>query len=121
MASPEIHNAILAHSVWKSMLLAAVEIGRSDLTLANVLREDQCDFGRWLLALPADGPMAQSEHFRRVRLLHTEFHACAGEVLLACREGDQEGARALMSEGSHFMAASRALTQALREWDESSI
>ena len=44
----EITKAIGAHGMWKTRLRMAVESGKVDYNIAEVQRDNCCEFGRWL-------------------------------------------------------------------------
>ena len=117
MSEMELHpidRAIAAHARWKSLLRQAIEAGRSEWTAERVRPDDQCDFGRWLLARsPAE---KASAHFQTVRELHAKFHLEASRVLELALAGRGSEATAAMAIGSPFAAVSSKLTTAMTAW-----
>lgn len=109
-----IRAAVGAHGVWKLRLKTAISLSKSDLAVADVCRDDLCEFGKWLHGptLPAD--LRQSEEFRSIRNKHANFHKCAGDVLGLALSG-QKGAAQARLDGD-FAALSQDLTMSMRQW-----
>ena len=107
----EITKAIAAHGMWKTRLRSAIDTGKSDFKVSVVQTDDQCDFGKWLKALPATTPHKQS-----VSKLHATFHTAAAGVLQLAVSGKRAEAEAAMGAASTFSEASSALTREMMEW-----
>jgi hypothetical protein len=114
----KIDHGIAAHARWKYRLMAAIETGKSEWTVSGMRSDDQCEFGKWFLALPLSDRL--SEHWRKIKDLHTEFHKTASEVLELALAGRKEEAEAAMSLGSRFASISSDLTMAMTAWKEAS-
>ncbi len=109
-----LDRAIAAHARWKYRLMEAIETGKSQWHVADMRRDDGCDFGKWLLALPLSERLAPS--CQRVRSLHTDFHSVAADVLELALAGRKEEATAAMALHSRFAAVSSGLTMAVMAW-----
>ncbi|MEZ5798902.1 MAG: CZB domain-containing protein [Paracoccaceae bacterium] len=109
-----IWAAIGAHGVWKMRLKTAITLGKSDLTVANVCRDDLCDFGKWLNSPSLPAALRQSDDFRTIRARHAEFHKCAGDVLGLALSGQKDAA--LTRLDGDFAAQSQGLALAMRQW-----
>jgi hypothetical protein len=108
--------AIVFHAKWKYRLMDAINTGRSEWRVGDVRTDNSCDFGKWLLALPLSGRL--DENCKKVRALHSEFHALAANVLELALAGRKEEATAAMALGSRFAAVSSSLTMAVTAWKE---
>ncbi|MCC6710685.1 MAG: CZB domain-containing protein, partial [Gammaproteobacteria bacterium] len=78
MTTVEFTAALGAHATWKSKLQSAIEAGKCDFTVAEVRRDDACQFGQWLHATPG---LLQDQRFTTVNELHLRFHEEAARVL----------------------------------------
>ena len=111
-----LDHAIAAHAKWKYRLMDAINTGRSEWHVSDVRTDSACEFGKWLAALSLSERL--SEHCRKVRALHTEFHSLAAEVLELALAGRKEEATAAMALGSRFAVMSSNLTMAVIAWKE---
>jgi len=102
-----------SHAMWKHHLASALGTGRAPRPLAEVRREDACDFGAWLLGTEALRP---DPAFVPVRALHLRFHQEAARALELVLDGQREAAGRALSEGGPFERASRDLEDALERW-----
>lgn len=115
MQDPDkIVHAIAAHAKWKFRLREAIETGTSEWTVNEVQKDDRCDFGMWLQALPADE--RKSEHWETVRQLHAQFHKEAAEVLRLALAGRRQEAEAAIAQGSQFAKTTTKLTITMTAW-----
>jgi hypothetical protein len=108
-----IDTAIAAHGQWRKRLEEAIASGKSELSAAQAQRDDACDLGRWLHALPL--PDRSPKHYDEVLRLHAEFHATAGRILGLALARDQEAAKR-MEFGNEFTLCSGRLILALHHW-----
>lgn len=112
----EIIRAIVAHGFWKERLEAAVATGKSDITTRQAGDDKRCAFGQWLYRLPA--VQQESQHFKKVKTLHTNFHREASKVLRFALSGQKLLAeKAIDVRGSYTIAGSD-LRKAMTEWKE---
>ena len=110
----EIMNAVGAHGVWKMRLKSAIESGKSQFQVATVQKDNQCDFGKWLHSLQATAQT--SEHYKKVRQLHSEFHREAAHVLDLALNGKKADAEKSVTAGGAFFRLSSELTAGLMSW-----
>lgn len=113
MTTVEFTAALGAHATWKSKLQAAIEVGKCDHTVAEVRRDDACQFGRWLHATPG---LLQDQRYTTVKALHSRFHEEAARVLAMALAGEKEAALAEVAVGKPFSAISAALTREVVAW-----
>ena len=90
--SDALDKAVSAHAKWKYHLMDAIDTGKSAWRVGDVRSDHACDFGKWLIALPLSDRL--SEHAKKVRTLHAEFHGLAADVLEMALAGRKEEARA---------------------------
>ena len=111
-----LDHAIAAHAKWKYRLMDAINTGKSEWHVSDVRTDNACEFGKWLSALPLSERL--SEHCRKVRALHAEFHWLAADVLELALAGRKDEATAAMALRSRFAAVSSSLTMAVIAWKE---
>lgn len=111
-----LDRAIAAHAKWKYRLMDAIDTGKSEWRVSDVRTDSACEFGKWLVGLPLSERL--SEHSKKVRALHTEFHGLAADVLELALAGRKAEATAAMALRSPFAAASSNLTMAVLAWKE---
>jgi hypothetical protein len=114
--SEALDHAIAAHAKWKYRLMEAIDTGKSQWRVEDVRTDNACDFGKWLVGLPLSERL--SEHAKKVRTLHAEFHVLAAEVLELALAGRKAEATAAMALRSRFAAGSSNLTMAVTAWKE---
>ena len=110
----EIIQAIVAYDFWKERLEATVATGRSDITVEHIDDDKRCAFGKWLCGLPA--VEQESQHCKRVKTLHANFHREAGRVLRLALGGRKHLAKKAMNVGGPYGIACSDLRKALMEW-----
>lgn len=110
----EVGRAITAHADWKARLKQCVADGRCDASATDALRDDRCELGRWLYALPAEARAERA--WALVRDMHANFHHEAAEVVTLVQEGDVKGALGSLEPGAPFEVASRRLLELLEDW-----
>jgi hypothetical protein len=111
-----LDRAIAAHAKWKYRLMEAVDTGKSEWRVGDVRTDSLCEFGKWLSALPLS--LSLSEHSKKVRALHAEFHGLAADVLELALAGRKAEATAAMALRSRFAEVSSNLTMAVIAWKE---
>jgi Chemoreceptor zinc-binding domain len=111
-----LDHAIASHAKWKYRLMEAIDTGKSEWHVGDVRGDNGCDFGKWLIALPLSERL--SEHSKKVRLLHAEFHGLAADVLELALAGRKAEATAAMALRSRFAEVSSNLTMAVLAWKE---
>jgi hypothetical protein len=109
-----LDHAIAAHAKWKYRLMEAIDTGKSQWRVADVRTDNACDFGKWLGGLPLSERL--SEHAKKVRTLHAEFHGLAADVLELALAGRKAEATAAMALRSRFAEVSSSLTMAVTAW-----
>jgi hypothetical protein len=109
-----IDKAILAHKEWKNRLESAIAMGHSDFKPAIVMKDNVCEFGKWLYSLSVDEK--SSENYDIVRNLHAEFHKIAGDILQDAISGNIDEAKAKFLFGGTYGIASSKLCAALYDW-----
>jgi methyl-accepting chemotaxis protein len=96
-------------------LRTAIETGKSEWKPEVVEAFDQCEFGKWLYALPDSEK--RSQHWERVQAFHSRFHSIAGKILRMAIDGHKmEADEILSSSRSEFSDASAQLTNSMVEW-----
>ncbi len=111
----QLQKAIAAHGAWKQRLRSAIATGKTAFQLADVRKDDCCDFGRWLYS--CQGSHRESPHWDCVRGHHATFHKEAAEVLQEAIEGDPgKATEAVISAASPFRAACHNLSEAISAW-----
>lgn len=114
--SDALDKAIAAHAKWKYRLMDAIDSGKSPWRVGDVRTDHACEFGKWLIGLLLSERL--SDHAKKVRTLHAEFHGLAADVLEMALAGRKEEARAAMAFGSRFASVSSDLTATIMEWKE---
>lgn len=110
----EINKAIGAHGMWKQRLRQAVDSGQSEFTVERVRPDNQCEFGKWLHALPPTDKI--SVNWKSVQELHAKFHTEAARVLELALKGQKQKADEGLSPDSGFAKVSLELTSAMMKW-----
>jgi hypothetical protein len=106
-------KAVQSHAQWKIRLQSAISTGKSDFDPAQVRQDNQCDFGKWLYAVPHG---ERDELWRTAVDLHAKFHKEAGAILATALAGDKDQAKAAMTEGSAYAQISRELSGHMMKW-----
>ncbi len=109
--------AIKAHAQWKDRLRKAAETRTSDVSPEHACVDNRCQFGKWIYADGALLPLQQKgTEYEKVRQLHAQFHASAGEALRKALAGDREGYDRDTAPLGSFHRISTELTAALISW-----
>jgi hypothetical protein len=111
-----LDQALAAHAKWKYRLMEAIDTGKSQWRVNEVRTDNSCQFGKWLFALPLSDRL--SEHSKKVKALHAEFHGLAADVLELALAGRKDEATAAMAMRSRFATVSSNLTMAVMAWKE---
>ncbi|WP_165251407.1 CZB domain-containing protein [Paludisphaera soli] len=112
--SASLDHAIAAHAKSKFRLREAIKTGRSEWSVENVRPDDQCEFGKWLNALPLSDRMRKE--WREVKVLHSQFHTAAASVLESATSGRMVEAEAAMAPGGAFSDISTKLVRHITDW-----
>ena len=116
MNAQEITKAIGAHGLWKSRVQLVIDTGKTDTPPEKIQDDALCDFGKWLNGLP---PAEQtSEHYKKVRNLHTLFHREAANVVRMALKQQKTVAMEAMGLHGSYTRASGDLTRAMMEWQK---
>ena len=110
----EIDRAIDAHGAWRARLAEAVESGQCAGDPTQVERDDLCELGRWLHALPVES--RADETCLSVFEMHSWFHREAGRVVKLVQDQRLDEARAAIAPDSLFDVSSRQLVELLERW-----
>ncbi|MEC3861650.1 CZB domain-containing protein [Mesobacterium sp. TK19101] len=111
----QIKEATQAHGAWKQKLCEAVKSGTLPKPARDIACDDQCSFGKWLHMLKADSTVAVSMHFRRVMVMHADFHKEAGRIAGLIEDGASAQALAALN-GSNLQDRSGKLEAAMADW-----
>jgi len=103
--------------MWKNRLKTAIATRKSDVPVAKVCQDNQCEFGKWLYAL--DG-RKRTSRWQCVKAHHADFHKEASAVLQLALEGRKDEATARLSESSKFAVISSQLTKEMMDWSNES-
>lgn len=109
-----IDKYIAQHGQWKRRLRETIETGQSTITPADLRKDNQCEFGKWLYSLGSEA----GEHGRlaKIRRLHAEFHQQAAEIVRLVQAGKADEAAKSMELRGEYAKASSALTVAMMGW-----
>ena len=116
MNKESIDAALAAHSQWKKRLQDAIENGKSEFKPEVVKTDNACQFGQWLYSLPTQ--VQKTSDFIKVKQLHADFHAIAGEILNLAITGKKEIAREKIESGKEYSHATGKLVLALQSWKD---
>lgn len=107
VAGLNFKTAIDAHMKWKIRLEQYIQ-GKSeeDLKVEVISRDDQCPLGKWIHG-PGGGRFGNLREFQEMKMEHSRFHLCAGDVLACAVAGDAEGAMLKLRSGDYVRASER--------------
>ena len=111
----QVREAIVAHGLWKSRMLEALETGKAAIMAGAAGSDRECPLGRWMQGGMNDAPSALP-HLSAVREAHARLHAEAAELLELAGKGSLEEVRARTAAGGSFTRTSVALTRELMAW-----
>jgi hypothetical protein len=107
IAGLDFKKAIDAHMKWKVRLERCIGgTGEEDLKVEVVSRDDQCPLGIWIHG-PGGQRFGNLREFQEMKMEHSRFHLCAGDVLACCLAGDHEGATDKLRSGDYTRASER--------------
>jgi len=94
LSSLDFDGVTQAHMNWKHKLRGFLAGEGEPPDPEVVSRDDKCVLGCWI---HGEGQRFASDlHYTRLRDKHADFHLCAGQVIRAKQNGDEEGARRLL-------------------------
>lgn len=114
----QIKEAVGAHGCWKLQLKEAVAVGRLPWPAEQISRDDQCTFGKWLLALGEDPEIGETRHFQAVTEAHSRFHQAAGYIATCVEKNRPDAAAELLNSGD-FQKIADQLGKAIIDWRKS--
>lgn len=109
-----LRDAADAHVAWKRRLDDAVATGKHDLQVADVRRDDNCAFGKFLYSDDIDAETRQGKPYQVIRRLHAEFHETAANVLHLVALSRREEASQVMTD--EYKLRSEKLMRGLFKW-----
>lgn len=119
MDKQEISNSISEHAIWKLNLNSMIHTGKLDIPIEKIGDDKACAFGKWFSEPAAAAELKSSEHYKKVKKLHAEFHKIAAKVADLASKGEKAEAEKLMEFGGEFAAISSKLTEAMLKWKDS--
>jgi methyl-accepting chemotaxis protein len=108
----DLDEARRLHARWRERLEHAAAGGHAALDTATTADAGQCAFGAWLKGEGQERHGGQAA-WRQCVQRHDDFHRAAGSVAAALNRGDPAAARAMLSAGTPFAGAERALLAAI--------
>src|SRR5664279_3859872 len=93
----EIVKAVETHWKWKMRLRSAINSEKADGNVAEIAKDDVCEFGQWLYGSTIPDTVRASGDYASVRKLHADFHKCAANILECVSNGQKTQANALMT------------------------
>ncbi len=112
----DFDQVILAHSRWKIKVKEFIA-GNATIDVNTVGRDDQCEFGKWLLneglkyaSLPA---------FAQLQSKHTAFHKTVAQVVVQAKSLPKDKAIELLGFGSDYGRASSECINAISDLKKS--
>jgi hypothetical protein len=114
-----LDKAIAAHAAWKARLRSAANSGKFDGMTTVVKADNRCDLGKWLHSASLSAGDKQTEHYRKVKQLHAEFHQEAAKVVELALSGQKDAAQEAIGIGGPYTKVSSALTDAMVQWRDS--
>lgn len=116
----DIENALGAHALWKMRLRAAIHQGKIETAVADIARDDRCEFGKWLYGPAVPNNARASSHFATVVRLHAEFHKVAAQIAELAVSGSKEAATKRLNSGD-YTRTSEELARAMRAWRDAAL
>ncbi len=107
VAGLNFKTAIDAHMKWKVRLEQYIQ-GNSneELKVETVSRDDICPLGKWIHST-GSSKFGHVREFQEMKMEHSRFHLCAGDVLACAVAGDAEGAMQKLRSGDYVRASER--------------
>lgn len=113
----EVNSAIATHSIWKSRLERAIDAGVFDSPVETIARDDECNFGKWLLyGQSITQAIRDTEEYKRVADTHAKFHHAAAKVVELAISDDKIGAAKLMASTGEYTLITTKLVRELEAW-----
>lgn len=107
IAGLNFKTAIDAHMKWKVRLEKCLQSDNEEgLQVEIVSRDDQCPLGKWIHGVGGER-FGNLREFQEMKMEHSRFHLCAGDVLACCLAGDKEGASQKLRSGDYTRASER--------------
>jgi len=107
VAGLNFKTAIDAHMKWKVRLEKCLASDNEEgLKVEAVSRDDQCPLGKWIHGVGGER-FGNLREFQEMKMEHSRFHLCAGDVLTCCLAGDKEGASQKLRSGDYTRASER--------------
>lgn len=107
VAGLNFKTAIDAHMKWKVRLERCLDTDNEEgLQVDTVSRDDQCPLGKWIHGVGGER-FGNLREFQEMKMEHSRFHLCAGDVLACCVAGDKEGASQKLRSGDYTRASER--------------
>lgn len=104
LAGLNLKQVLDAHTAWKTKLQNALDgTSAENLDVAVVCQDDLCTLGKWLYG-EGKNKYGQLPEYESTRVAHSEFHLCAGEVLMEHQDGNVDLAATLLK--TKFRSAS---------------
>lgn len=107
-----ISDAIASHLEWTETFKRSIASGKVSEKARIAGYDDLCEFGKWLYSL--DDAVKHLPAYRKVKDLHYQFHATAGQIVTLMNSAAFAEATLLLGGG--YAVVSAQLLQALREW-----
>ena len=96
LAKLDLNQVIEAHLNWISRLKSVLDgTSTEKLDVSVVCQDNVCVLGKWIYG-PAKKMHAHQSEWDELRIAHSNFHLCAGEVLKAHQQGNAEAAATLL-------------------------
>ena len=109
----DFDKVILAHSRWKIQLREFIA-GNVTVDVNTVGRDDQCEFGKWLLN--EGRTYADLPNFARLKEKHATFHKVVAQVVTQAKSLPKEKALALLDPvGTDYGRASSECINSISE------
>jgi hypothetical protein len=110
-AVTSLDQALEAHSIWKSKLLAAVETGEV-LDAVKIKRDDCCELGTWIYS-EGKRLYGHKPEFTTLVEKHKDFHHVTSIVAGIVNAKNTETSIAMIGRNSQFSAASMEVGMAI--------
>ncbi|MEQ1488210.1 MAG: CZB domain-containing protein [Methylotenera sp.] len=96
LAGLNLKQVLDAHTAWKTRLQNALDgTSAESLDVAVVCQDNLCALGKWLYS-EGKNKFSHLAEYESTRVAHSEFHLCAGEVLMEHQDGNADLAATLL-------------------------
>src|SRR5574337_1156858 len=112
----DINSAIAAHGMWKGRLRTAIDTGKSDIQVDKIRVDNQCDFWKWLYGSTITMDVKNSNHYKKCKEVHANFHEAAGKVAELALARKTAEAEKMMKMGGKYARVSADLTTVMMAW-----